>query len=60
MKKFNLKHNVGKVKYLVSCHDGVKKHKDGSEFFDIACFKNKVKLNAFMNDLMKQGYSNCA
>lgn len=60
MKRFNLKHNVGKVKYLVSYHDGVKKHKDGSEFFDIACFKNKVKLNAFMNDLMKQGYSNCA
>lgn len=60
MKRFNLKHNVGKVKYLVSYHDGVKKHKDGSDFFDIAFFKNKVKLIAFMDDLMKQGYSNCA
>ena len=60
MKKFNLKHNVGKVKYLVSYHDGEKKHKDGSNFFDIACFKNKVKLNKFINNLLKQGYINCA
>ena len=60
MKRFNLKHNLGKVKYLVSYHDGEKKHKDGSDFFDIACFKNKVKLNAFINGLLKQGYSNCA
>lgn len=56
MKRFTLKHNVCKVKYLVSYHNGEKKHKDGSDFFDIACFKNKVKLNTFTNDLLKQGY----
>jgi len=56
MKRFNLKHNVGKVKYLVSYHDGEKKHKDGSDFFDIACFKNKQKLNVFISSLVKHGY----
>jgi hypothetical protein len=56
MKEFRLKHNVGKVKYLVSYHDGVKKHKDGSKFFDIACFQNKVKLRAFTQSLVSQGY----
>lgn len=58
MKRFNLKHNVGKVKYLVSFHNGEKKHKDGSDFFDIACFNNKQKLNVFTNNLLKQGYFN--
>jgi len=56
MKKFNLKYNVGKVKYLVSFHNGVDKHKDGSNFYRIECFKNKIKLNAFINCLIKQGY----
>jgi len=60
MKRFNLKHSVGKVKYLVSYYDGEKKHKDGSDFFDIACFKNRIKLNAFINELLKQGFVNCA
>ena len=57
MKVFNLKHHVGKVKYLISYHDGVKTHKDGSRFFDIATFKSKQKLNAFISDLEKQGYT---
>ena len=56
VKRFNVKYNVGKIKYLVSFHNGKKKHKDGSDFFDVACFKNKQKLNAFINDLLKQGY----
>lgn len=60
MKRFNLKFNVGKVKYLVSYHDGIKKHDDGGDFFDIACFKNKKKLNDFTKDLLQQGYINCA
>ena len=56
MKRFNVMYNVGKVKYVVNFHDGVKKHKDGSDFFDIKCFKNKLKFNAFIKDLEKQGY----
>jgi len=56
MKRYNLKYNVGKAKYVVNFHDGVKKHKDGSDFFDIDTFKNKVKFNAFIKSLNEQGY----
>ena len=49
-------YNVGKVKYVVNFHDGVKKHKDGSDFFDIECFKNKNSFMKFVKDLEKQGY----
>ena len=56
MKKYNIMYGVGKAKYLVNFHDGEKKHKDGSEFYDIRIFKNKKDLKAFTNDLKTQGY----
>jgi hypothetical protein len=56
MKKFRMQYGIGSAKYLVSFHDGEKKHKDGSEFWDIEIFKNKKKLYAFMDDLRKNGY----
>lgn len=56
MKRFNVKCNVGTAKYLVSYHDGEKTHKDGSDFFDIAIFKNKKKLDAFIGKLQADGY----
>lgn len=56
-KRFNVMHNVGRAKYLVNFHDGVKKHKDGSDFFDIAIFSNKKKLASLINDLLRQGYT---
>lgn len=49
--EYNIMYNVGKAKYVVSYHDGVKKHKDGSKFFDIAIFKNKKKMKEFINKL---------
>lgn len=48
--------NVGKAKYTVNYHDGVKLHKDGSKFFDIAIFKNKIKKSDFITDLLRKGY----
>lgn len=57
MKKYRLNFNIGKAKYLVSYHDGIKKHKDGSEFFDIQIFNNKQKLNLFISELKAMGYS---
>jgi hypothetical protein len=48
--------NVGKAKYTVSTHDGVQTHKDGSPFFGIEIFKNKVKRNKYVSDLIKEGY----
>ena len=56
MKRFNLMYGIGKAKYVVNFHDGVKKHNDGSDFFDIAIFKNKKKLNAFVSELKNTGY----
>ncbi len=56
MKRFNLMYGIGKAKYVVNFHDGIKKHNDGSDFFDIAIFKNKKKLNAFVAELKNTGY----
>ena len=50
--EYNIMYNVGKVKYLVNYHTG-KKYKDGSKFFDIATFKNKKKMNDFINNLLR-------
>lgn len=58
-KTFYVENNLikSKNKYVVRFHDGVKTHDDGSPFFDIRFFKNKPTLNAYTNDLTKQGYT---
>jgi hypothetical protein len=56
--KYNIQYNIGKVKYLVSWYEGVKKHKDGSEAWDVACFKSKVKMNQFISKFRKDQYGN--
>lgn len=48
--------NVGKAKYVVNFHDGINTYKDGSKFFDIRLFKNKVKKDKFIKELQSQGY----
>ena len=55
-KNFNTMYRIGKAKYVVNFHDGVNKHKDGSDFYDIKIFKNKVDLKNFREDLLKRGY----
>ncbi|OUV22933.1 MAG: hypothetical protein CBC55_02520 [Gammaproteobacteria bacterium TMED95] len=57
MKTFNLMSNVGKVKYLVNFWNGIKKHADGSAFFDVATFTNKRKRDSFVRSLKKEGYT---
>jgi len=56
MKTYYQTDNIGRAKYTVSFHDGTKKHADGSPFYDIAIFTNKVKLSAFIKDLEIRGY----
>ena len=56
-KRFHIQNNIGHAKYVVSYHDGNKKHPDGSDFFDIAIYKNKKKLTKFTADLIKNGYT---
>src|SRR5210317_291965 len=55
-KRFRQQDGIGKAKYTISYHDGKKKHKDGSDFFDIKIFKNKKDLSDFVGTLAKQGY----
>lgn len=57
MKVFNEQENIGKAKYVVNFHDGVKQHKDGSPFFDIRIFTNKKKKAPFIKSLEEQGYT---
>jgi len=55
-KRYYQKDGIGKSKYTISYHDGKKKHKDGSDFFDIQIFRNKKDLAKFVNSLQKGGY----
>lgn len=56
MKNFHVLYNVGKAKYVISYHDGIKKYPDNSEFFDLRIFKNKKIFNDFISSLLKSGY----
>ena len=56
MKKFNIQYNVGKCKYLINYHNGISKYNDGSDFYDIATFTNKVKFEIFKTSLLTKGY----
>jgi|GEM_PF-1778425 len=55
-KRYNTMSNIGHAKYVVNYCGGIKKHSDGSDFFDIAIFKNKKKLNDFLLELVNDGY----
>jgi len=55
-KRFYQQDGIGRAKYTISYHDGEKKHKDGSDFFDIAIFKNLKALATFKNELLADGY----
>ena len=57
MKLYNINYNIGRVKYVVNFHDGIKKHNDGSNFYDIRLFSNKKKMTAFVSELLKDGYT---
>ena len=56
MKDYYVMYNIGKVKYVVNHYDGIQTHKDGSKFYGIHTFKNKVKMNTFINSLVADGY----
>ena len=55
-KVFNTMQNIGKAKYVVNYHNGIRTNIDGSPFFDIATFKSKWKYNAFIASLRTSGY----
>jgi hypothetical protein len=55
-KAFKINPPIGKAKYSISSHDGVKKHKDGSDFWDIEIFKNKVDLEKGIKNYSSKGF----
>lgn len=57
MKTYNTMTNIGRAKYMVNFHDGIKTNKDGSPFFDCKLFSNKKKLAKFVRDLCSNGYT---
>ena len=59
-KRYNLQCNIGKCKYVVNHYDGIKKHPDGSDFFDIHIFRNKLKMSKFIKQLENEGYKETA
>ena len=56
MKLFNQINNVGRAKYTVNFYDGVKQHNDGSPFYDLRIFSNKVNRDRFIISLIAEGY----
>jgi hypothetical protein len=44
-KQFRINPQIGRAKYSISACDGIKKHADGSDFWDIQIFKNKLEFN---------------
>lgn len=56
MKNFYVQYNIGKSKYVVSFHNGENFYSDGSPFYDIKIFKNKVLLGRFIKELLNSGY----
>ena len=48
--------NIGKAKYVVNFHAGTEKHNDGSDFFDIRIFSNRVKKDRFIRALKANGF----
>jgi len=55
-KAFKVNPGIGSSKYSISSHDGVKKHKDGSDFWDIEIFKNKVDLEKGIKKYTSNGF----
>ena len=57
-KNYRVHQNVGRARHVVSFFTGEKFHKDGSPFYDLAIFSNKVARVKFTRKLDAQGYVN--
>jgi hypothetical protein len=55
-KVFKVNPGIGKAKYSISSHDGKKTHKDGSDFYDIEIFNNKVELEKGIKKYTSKGF----
>jgi len=56
MKMFKIDLNSRKGHHYISFHDGIQKHKDGSEFWGLHICHNQKSRDAFIRELINQGY----
>lgn len=56
MKQYKVNPQIGSVKHSISFHDGIKTHKDGSDFWEIRIFKNVMEKAKFEDRLIINGY----
>jgi hypothetical protein len=55
-KQYRYYPQVGTSKHCVFYFDGIKKHQDGSPFFDLVILKNLKNLKKFIKLLAADGY----
>jgi hypothetical protein len=55
-KTYRYQQNVGKARHVISFHDGVKTHKDGSPFFDLKICSRKPDALRFIRELEAEGF----
>jgi hypothetical protein len=55
-KSFKINPPIGKAKYSISSHNGSSTHNDGSDFWDIKIFKNKIDLEKGIKDFKSKGF----
>ena len=56
MKRYQINPKIGTVKHSISFYDGIKTHKDGSDFYALAVFKTKKELIRKEKELIAMGY----
>ena len=57
MKMFRMDINSRRGHHYISFHDGIQKHKDGSEFWGLHVCKNIKLRDVFIRELVSQGYT---
>jgi hypothetical protein len=55
-KVFKVNPPIGSSKYSISSHNGTSTHNDGSDFYDIKIFKNKIDLEKGIKDYKSKGF----
>ena len=55
-KNYYIQYGIGKSKYCIFYYNGIKKHIDGSIFYDIKICNSKKDMNEFIKTLITLGY----
>jgi hypothetical protein len=55
-KTYRVELNIGRCKYCLVSWDGVKTHRDGSQFHDLEIFSNKKRIQSNIRRMTKNGW----